>query len=79
MTVRLNKYYPLFPVLFCAILFCSSCKVFHLGKYKVEKQGCPVGKNIGAEKLLSSDPKYTRAIKKASKDNKKLNKDLYHQ
>jgi hypothetical protein len=50
-----------------------------LGKYKVEKQGCPVGKNIGAEKLLSSDPKYTRAIKKASKDNKKLNKDLYHQ
>jgi hypothetical protein len=59
--------------LLCAFLFTgSSCRLLHLGG---EKTGCPSnGKNVGAEKLLSGDPKATRDAKKAKKY--KLTKDL---
>jgi len=50
----------------------SSCKMF--GKVfggifpKKEKYGCPSnGKNVGAEKILSGDPKATKDAKKAKK------------
>jgi hypothetical protein len=35
---------------------------------KKEKYGCPTnGKNVGAEKILSGDPKATKEAKKAKK------------
>jgi hypothetical protein len=50
----------------------SSCKMF--GKVfggifpKKEKYGCPSnGKNVGAEKILSGDPKAMKDVKKAKK------------
>jgi hypothetical protein len=53
------------------ILF-SSCKMFSnvFGGvfHKKEKYGCPSnGKNIGAERILSGDPKATKDAKKAKK------------
>jgi hypothetical protein len=45
------------------ILLLSSCSVF-----KSNKSGCPTnGKNIGAEKLASGDPKAIKAASKAGK------------
>jgi hypothetical protein len=38
-----------------------------MGKYRVEKQGCPMTTNIGAEKILSGDPEALKAAKKANK------------
>jgi hypothetical protein len=44
--------------------FLSSCAVFQ----KKEKYGCPSdGRNVGAEKLLSSDPKDAKETKAAGK------------
>jgi hypothetical protein len=50
----------------------SSCKMFSnvFGGvfHKKEKYGCPSnGKNVGAEKILSGDPKATKDAKKAKK------------
>jgi hypothetical protein len=46
-----------------AIILLSSCSVF-----KSNKSGCPSnGKNIGAEKLASGDPKALKAASKAGK------------
>jgi hypothetical protein len=54
------------------MMLLSSCKMF--GKVfggifpKKEKYGCPSnGKNIGAERILSGDPKATKDAKKAKK------------
>ena len=48
------------PVL-CAYII-SSCSIFK----KNTKYGCPTdGRNVGAEKILSGDPKSLKAAKKA--------------
>jgi len=48
------------------VLLLSSCKIFG-GLFK-PKYGCPSnGKNVGAEKILSGDPKATKDAKKAKK------------
>jgi hypothetical protein len=59
-------------VAFSIMLLLSSCKMF--GKVfggifpKKEKYGCPSnGKNVGAEKILSGDPKAMKDVKKAKK------------
>ncbi len=45
------------------IILLSSCSVF-----KSNKSGCPTnGKNVGAEKLVSGDPKAIKAASKAGK------------
>jgi len=54
------------------MLLFSSCKMFNNvfgGIFqKKEKYGCPInGKNVGAEKILSGDPKAGKAVKKAKK------------
>ncbi|NOT49930.1 MAG: hypothetical protein HOP10_01475 [Chitinophagaceae bacterium] len=52
------------------VLLLSSCKLFNsIGLFnKKEKTGCPSnGKNVGAEKILSGDPKATKDAKKAKK------------
>jgi hypothetical protein len=44
---------------FCIACVCASCTV---------KKGCPTnGANIGAERLLSGDPKAVKAIKHGKK------------
>lgn len=44
----------------------SSCGLF--GNLFKRKTGCPTnGKNVGAEQILSGDPKATKAMKKAKK------------
>ncbi|MGH2553273.1 MAG: hypothetical protein ACRDEB_06125 [Chitinophagaceae bacterium] len=59
-------------ITFSLMMLLSSCKMF--GKVfggifpKKEKYGCPSnGKNVGAEKILSGDPKATKEAKKAKK------------
>jgi hypothetical protein len=59
-------------VAFSLMMLFSSCKMF--GKVfggifpKKEKYGCPSnGKNIGAERILSGDPKAIKDAKKAKK------------
>ncbi len=43
------------------ILLMTSCSIFHKDKY-----GCPSnGRNVGAEKLASGDPKALKASSKA--------------
>lgn len=56
------------------MLLLSSCALLR-GK---EKSGCPTnGRNIGAERVLSGDPKAAAAAKKAG--NYKADKGLSHQ
>jgi hypothetical protein len=53
-------------VLVSVLLLCSCGlirKVFH----RNEKPGCPVGRNVGAEKILAGDEKSIKAAKKAEK------------
>ena len=50
----------LLTVTSCMILL-SSCGLFH----RNEKTGCPVGRNIGAERILANDPVALKAAKKA--------------
>ena len=59
-------------VAFSLMMLLSSCKMF--GKVfggifpKKDKYGCPSnGKNVGAEKILSGDPKAMKDAKKAKK------------
>ena len=48
------------------IVLLSSCNLWH-SVFK-PKYGCPTnGKNIGAEKLVSGDPKAEKAARKAKK------------
>ena len=62
----------IFAFAFSLMMLLSSCKMF--GKVfsgifpKKEKYGCPSnGKNVGAEKILSGDPKAMKDAKKAKK------------
>lgn len=59
-----------------AILF-SSCGLLHVGRSGQEKSGCPVGKNIGAERILAGDPVAIKAAKKAEK-NKQAKTTFYN-
>jgi hypothetical protein len=57
---------------FSILMLFSSCKmlgnVFGGVFHKKEKYGCPSnGKNVGAEKILSGDPKAMKDAKKAKK------------
>lgn len=57
---------------FSLMMLLSSCKLFSNvfgGIFpKKEKYGCPSnGKNVGAEKILSGDPKAMKDVKKAKK------------
>lgn len=48
------------------VILLSSCNLWH-SVFK-PKYGCPTnGKNIGAEKLVSGDPKAEKAARKAKK------------
>ena len=50
------------------VLLLSSCRLFHnvFGNMFKPKYGCPSnGKNVGAEKILSGDPKAMKDVKKA--------------
>jgi len=49
----------------CIVLL-SSCGLFG----RSQKSGCPVGRNIGAERILANDPVALKAAKKANKNNK---------
>lgn len=62
----------IFTVALSLMLVLSSCKMFSNvfgGIFpKKEKYGCPTnGKNVGAEKILSGDPKATKDARKAKK------------
>jgi hypothetical protein len=56
----------IFGVAFSLMLLLSSCgKLSNMFK---RKTGCPSnGKNVGAEKILSGDPKAMKDVKKAKK------------
>ncbi len=63
---------------FCMVLITlSSCKLLHIGSGREEKSGCPSnGRNMGAEKLVTGDPKAAAMAKKAGKF--KLTKSFYN-
>jgi len=51
---------------FSLVFLLSSCRVWN-SIFK-PKYGCPSnGKNVGAEKILSGDPKAMKSVKKAKK------------
>jgi hypothetical protein len=68
-----------FTIAMGLMLLVSSCSVFrgvgnalssvtHVFSKKKPKEGCPSnGKNVGAEKILSGDPKAMKDVKKAKK------------
>ena len=61
-----------FTIALSLMVLLSSCKMFGnlFGGvfHKKEKYGCPSnGKNVGAEKILSGDPKAMKDVKKAKK------------
>lgn len=64
-----------FTIVLSGMLLFSSCKFFHnvtsgiASVFKGKpKEGCPSnGKNVGAEKILSGDPKAMKDVKKAKK------------
>ena len=68
-----------FTIILSMTLLFSSCSVFHsignalssvthVFSKKHPKEGCPSnGKNVGAEKILSGDPKAMKDVKKAKK------------
>ena len=60
----------LFTIAMSVMLLFSSCKMFGnlFGGLFKPKYGCPSnGKNVGAEKILSGDPKASKDAKKAKK------------
>jgi hypothetical protein len=60
------KYLRIFGVALSLIVLLSSCG--KLSSMFKRKTGCPSnGKNVGAEKILSGDPKATKDAKKAKK------------
>ena len=59
-----NNYMKKLTIAFVCMIFFSGCFIFR----KKEKYGCPSnGKNVGAEKIVSGDPKAIRDAKKAKK------------
>ncbi|HQU56087.1 MAG: hypothetical protein R2796_03790 [Chitinophagaceae bacterium] len=57
------KYFVILSII-CYSL--SSCGL--LSRWFPRKTGCPTnGKNIGAERIISGDPKAAKAVKKAKK------------
>jgi hypothetical protein len=54
-------------LLFATTILLSSCRILHMGRFKREKSGCPVGANIGAERILAGDPVALKAARKANK------------
>jgi hypothetical protein len=55
-----------FAITLSMMVALSSCKIF--GNLFKPKYGCTSnGKNVGAEKILSGDPKATKEAKKAKK------------
>ena len=60
-------------IIVCAYLL-SACSLFR----KNVKYGCPTdGRNVGAEKLLSGDPKSLKAAKKAKYKGGRAAKSVY--
>ena len=52
----------------CIMMLFSSCKLWNSVFKPKAKTGCPSnGKNVGAEKILSGDPKAMKDVKKAKK------------
>ena len=63
-----NNMKKTFLFLAVSTILLSSCRLLHLGRFREGQSGCPSnGKNVGAEKILSGDPKATAAAKKAGK------------
>ena len=57
-----------FTILLSLMLLISSCGLWNKVFKKQPKEGCPTnGKNVGAEKILSGDPKAMKDVKKAKK------------
>ena len=59
-----------FIIALSLMVLLSSCKMFGnlFGGMFKPKYGCPSnGKNVGAEKILSGDPKAMKDVKKAKK------------
>jgi hypothetical protein len=55
-----------FTLVLCGMMLLSSCGLWN--KIFKPKYGCPSnGKNVGAEKILSGDPKAAKDVKKAKK------------
>ena len=54
-------------MLLLGVCLLSSCRLLHMGRYREEKQGCPMTTNIGAEKIFANDPVALKAAKKANK------------
>lgn len=50
----------------CLFFTCSSCAVLNIFHRK-PREGCPVTNNIGAEKVMSGDPKIMKKAEKARK------------
>lgn len=58
------------PVFILFLLLCalSSCNLMHNLLARKEKPGgCPVGRNVGAEKILAGDAKSIKIARKAEK------------
>ena len=55
-----------YTIILAVMILLSSCKLWN-SVFK-PKYGCPSnGKNVGAEKILSGDPKASKDMKKAKK------------
>lgn len=55
-------------ILMSVMILLSSCKIMNSVFKPKSKYGCPSnGKNVGAEKVLSGDPKAAKDMKKAKK------------
>lgn len=66
----------LVPLLLLCIVLLSSCNMMrNLFSRKEKPGGCPVGRNVGAEKILAGDEKSIKAARKAGnyKSDKGLN------
>jgi hypothetical protein len=64
------------PLLLLCIMLLSSCNMMrNLLSRKEKPGGCPVGRNVGAEKILAGDEKSIKAARKAGnyKSDKGLN------
>lgn len=65
-TVNYMKSIRIITMALIMVFMLSSCKVWN--SIFPPKYGCPTnGKNVGAEKLMSGDPKAEKAARKAKK------------
>lgn len=62
-------------LLLCTVVLCSCNMMRNLLARKEKPGGCPVGRNVGAEKILAGDEKSIKAARKAGnyKSDKGLN------